>query len=98
MSLEIRIEALERQADERAATAAPSYWQRADRDAAGHVVACEQMEFPRNPPDADTLGPMAAAMAAVVRRPFSRDACEYVECEHRDTCRADGRLTGRPPT
>lgn len=97
MNLETRIEALERRADERAATAAPLCWQRADRDAAGHVVACERMEFPRNPPNMDTLGPMLAGMLAMVRVPFSRATCHYTKCEHWDTCCADGSLTRQKP-
>lgn len=75
------------------AAAAPPYWQRADRDEDGNVIACERMVFPRNPPGLDTLGPLAAAAAAMVREPFSRASCPYSECEHRDTCRADGSPT-----
>lgn len=72
------------------AAAAPLYLQHADRDGDGNVIACERLVFPRNPPGLDTLGPMAAAM---VREPFSRSTCPHTECEHRDTCRADGRAT-----
>lgn len=98
MNLQTRLERLEARRREREAANEPRLLQRADRDAEGRVIACEQLVFPANPPDADTLGPMLAAMKSTVRVPFSRSTCSYSDCEHRDTCRADGRLTGRPPT
>lgn len=75
------------------AAAAPPCWQHADRDEDGNIVACERMVFHRNPPGLDTLGPLAAAAAAMVRESFNRSTCCYSECEHRDICRADGRAT-----
>lgn len=92
MNLESRIEKLETRQREREATDAPRYLQRFDRDEGGNVIACERLVFQRNPPDLDTLGPMAAATAAMVREPFTRSACHYSECEYRDSCRADGSL------
>lgn len=93
MNFETRIENLEARRRAREDMNAPRYLQRADRDANGHVVACERMVFPRNPPNLETLGPMLAGMLAMTREPFSRATCFYTGCEHRDTCRADGRLT-----
>lgn len=93
MSIENRIAALEARQRERDEADAPRYLQHADRDNAGNVVACERMVFQRNPPGLDTLGPLAAAAAAMVREPFNRSTCCYSECQHRDTCRADGKAT-----
>lgn len=93
MNLGSRIAALEARQREREAADAPLYRQHADRDEDGNVIACERMVFPRNPPGLDTLGPLAAAAAAMVREPFSRSTCSYSECNHRGTCRADGRAT-----
>ncbi len=93
MNLESRIEKLETRHREREAADAPPQRQHADRAPDGCVIACERLVFPRNPPGVDTLGPLAAAAAAMVREPFSRTSCPYSECEHRDTCRADGRAT-----
>lgn len=93
MNLETRIERLEARHREREAADAPPCWQHADRDEDGVVIACERMVFQRNPPGLDTLGPLAAAAAAMVREPFTRSTCPYSECEHRADCRADGRVT-----
>lgn len=93
MSIENRIAALEARQREREDADAPRYLQHADRDGDGKVIACERTVFPRNPPGVDTLGPLAAAAAAMVREPFSRSTCPYSECSRRDTCRADGRAT-----
>lgn len=73
---------------------APHRWQHADRAPDGCVTACERMVFPRNPPGVGTMGVMAAALAAMVREPFSRATCPYLGCEHRAGCRADGSPTG----
>lgn len=93
MNLETRIEMLEARQCEREAASEPRRLQRADYDAGGHVVACEQFVFPRNPPDVETLGPMLAGMLAMVREPNSRDTCPYGDCEKRVNCCADGRPT-----
>lgn len=93
MNLSSRIAAIEARQHEREAADAPLYRQHADRDEGGNIVACERLIFQRNPPGLDTLGPLAAAAAAMAREPFSRSTCCYSECEHRDTCRADGRAT-----
>lgn len=42
----------------------------------------------------ETLGPMVAGFRAMRREPFSREPCPYDDCKKRDTCRADGSLTG----
>lgn len=93
MNLHARIERLEAQRREREAAGEPRRLQHADHDAEGNVVACEQFVFPVDPPDADTLGPMVAGFRAMRRIPFSRSTCPYTDCDKRDTCRADGRLT-----
>lgn len=94
MNLESRITTLEQRHRAALAALAPISLQRCDRDEAGHVVACEALVFPRNPPGVDELGPMAAHARAMERQPFTRSTCDYSECQHRETCRADGRLTG----
>lgn len=93
MSIENRIAALEARQRERDEADAPRYLQRCDRDEDGNIVACERLVFQRNPPGIDTLGPLAAAAAAMVREPFSRSTCSYSECNLRGMCRADGRAT-----
>lgn len=93
MSIENRIAALEARHHEREADDAPLYLQHADRDDDGNVVSCERLTFPRNPPNVDALGPMAAAAAAMKRESFKREACVYDGCEHRADCRADGSPT-----
>lgn len=90
---EARLRELRERKHERETAAAPPCWQRADRDEDGNVIACERMVFPRNPPNVDTLGPLAAAFTAMTREPLTRASCPYTECENRDTCRADGSLT-----
>lgn len=93
MSLHTRLDVIEARHREREAADAPRYLQRFDRDEGGNVTACERLVFQRNPPGLDTLGPMAAAVSAMVREPFTRSTCHYSECEYRDSCRADGALT-----
>lgn len=93
MNFGSRIEKLESQHREREAADAPRYMQNCDRDGDGNVIRCERFVFQRNPPELDTLGPLAAAMSAMKREPFSRESCLYSDCEYRDSCRADGRST-----
>lgn len=93
MNLQSRIERLETHRREREAIGEPRRFQHADHDAEGCVVACEQFVFPVDPPDADTLGPVAASFKAMRRVPFSRSTCCYTDCDKRDTCRADGSPT-----
>lgn len=94
MNLESRIFKLETRHREREAADAPGYLQRSDRDQDGNVIACERL-VQRNPPDLDTLGPMAAAVSAMVREPFSRESCPYSDCEYRASCRANGLMPKR---
>jgi hypothetical protein len=55
------------------------------------------MTVPLKPPNKDTLGPMLAGMAGMVREPNARATFPYVDCEEQDTCRADGHLTRQQP-
>lgn len=96
MTLQTRIEALEARLITRAGADGPLTFLRALYDDAGHVIACEGQTVPLNPPNKDTLGPMLAGMAVMVREPNSRASCPYDDCDKRETCRADGSLTSGP--
>lgn len=93
MNLESRIEKLEARQREVAAEHEPGYWQRCDRDQGGTVIACERLVFP-SLPEQRGLTP-GEVMSRVRCEPFKRESCVYDGCEHRDTCRADGRPTSR---
>ena len=93
MSIEARIEALEARRRGRGGRDGPLTMLRAKYDDAGHVIACEGQTVPLNPPNKDTLGPILAGMAVMVREANDRATCPYDDCDKRETCRADGSLT-----
>lgn len=94
MSIENRIAALEARQRERDEADAPPQRQHADRAPDGGVIACEQLTWPTIRQQREQ-GMGLSAMNHVQREPFRRDTCRYLDCEYRDTCRADGRATSR---
>lgn len=87
-TLQSRLEALEARQRVIEVEDEPGCWQRADRDVDGNVVACERICFTHEP------GLNSLGGASMTREPFSRTTCHFSECDHRDTCRADGSPTG----
>lgn len=97
MNTEARIQQLEERHRNRVGADGPLTFLRADYDDAGHVIACEGMTVPLNPPNKDTLGPILAGMAVMMREPNARATCTYDGCDKRDGCRADGSPTRQQP-
>lgn len=93
MNLETRIEKLEARQRAIEIENGPNCFQRADRDVDGTVISCERICFPSPSSLPSGMAGGIQAFAAMTREPYRREACHYVECEHRDTCRADGSPT-----
>lgn len=93
MSIQSRIERLEAKQRNRGGIDSPLTFLWARYDAAGYVIQCEARTVPLNPPNQDTLGPILAGMAVMVREANARDTCAHTDCGKRDICRADGSLT-----
>jgi hypothetical protein len=92
-SLQSRIEALEARQRAIEIENEPNCFQRADHGPDGTIIACERLVFPPLP-EQRGLTP-GEVMSRVQLEPFKRESCVYGGCEHRNTCRADGRPTSR---